>query len=233
MKKRTVKILVFSFLTVIISGFLTLILLIASISPVVIRYTVINNTNETFYITPLMEFGVNSDSMEEAWKDEAKMKEYIKKNNHFSVLSRYLFRGRPTIPSLIVKDIELKSNSEVVLLIDNEELKQENGPQILLIKDKRNKYFYMEAEYGGSNTIFEKNSLNKAYKNLIKAKERSHNSAILWFMLLFTTAIILLFPYLLLKNVILFKEERKARRQLSLNIVRNKKLVSQLSSDNC
>src|SRR5690554_3020187 len=102
MKSRKVKIIVFSILTVIVTGFLSLLMIAMTLLPIVRKYSVTNNTNKTLYVTPLMQFGVGAfsweDEWEEEWEDADKMKNYIKQVDDFSILSQYLSYSPPALP---------------------------------------------------------------------------------------------------------------------------------------
>lgn len=213
MKRIKVKIFVFSILTVFIYGLLTLMIIGITLIPTVRKYTVTNNTNEVVYITPFIQFGVSADSMEEEWDDLNKMKEYIKQVDNFSILSQYSSYSPPTLPTFKRKDIKVNPNSKVVLYINYDELKQEGGPQILLIKDNQNNYFYKDADFWESDIIMDKNSLQIASKNILETKEKSNSSLRSWFLIISILIVILLFPYLLIKNIVLLKKEKKANLQ--------------------
>jgi len=208
MKKRKVKIIIFSLLTVFVSGFFTLLLIGITLIPIVRKYTVTNNTKVVIFITPLIQFGVSGFSMDEEWNDSDKMKEYVRQVDNFSIISQYLSYRPPALPSFVSKDIKINPNSEVVFYIDYEEIKQEGGPQILLIKDNQNKYCYKDADFWESDIISEMDLLQAAPKTLIKSKDTNKGSFISWLIVICLLTLIILFPFLLIKNIILLKNER-------------------------
>ncbi|MBE0424820.1 MAG: hypothetical protein IBX66_12945 [Lutibacter sp.] len=215
MKNRKVKIIVFSILSVFISGFLLLILVGMTLLPITRRYTVLNETNEVIYITPLMQFGIASFALEDEWDDKKKMKDYIEQIDDFSILSQNLTYSPPAFPAFNVRDIKVNPNTKTFLYIDYEQIKQEGGPQILLIKDNQNNYYYKEANFWENDIITDKSLLNKASKNIIDAKENERSSLISWLMIFCIVAPIALFPYLLIKNIKLQRRERKSSLQKS------------------
>ena len=214
MKKRKVKIIVYSILTLFVSGFLSIVIIGVTLLPIVRKYTVTNNISKSFYITPLMQFGVGGWDLEEEWENADKMKKYIEKVDDFSILSQYLFYSPPALPTFARKDIKVNPNSKVVLYIDYENIKQEGGPQILLLKDEQDNYFYKEANFWESDEITD-NSLLQALDNLIKSKENGSGSVRQWFIITFLFTLILLFPYLLIRNIKLLRKEKKASLQSS------------------
>lgn len=218
MKSRKVKIIVFSILTVIVTGFLSLLMIAMTLFPIVRKYTVTNNTNETLYITPLMQFGVGGFSLEEEWEDADKMRNYIKQVDNFSILSQYLLYSPPALPAFTIKDIKVNPSSKVVFYIDYEDIKQEGGPQILLIKDKQNKYYYKDANFWESDNLTDVNLLQVAPKNIVEAKDKASSSFGMWFITICLLTLILLPPYFLIKNIKLFRKEKKASLQQPLSL---------------
>ena len=93
-----------------------------------------------------------------------------------------------------------------------EDIKQEGGPQILLLKDEQDNYFYKEANFWESDKITDI-SLLQAPDNLIKSKENSSGSLRQWFIITSLFTLILLFPYLLIRNIKLLRKEKKASLQ--------------------
>jgi hypothetical protein len=180
---------------------------------IVRKYTITNNTNEPLYITPLIQFGVGGFSMEEEWEDADKMKDYIIQVDNFSILSQYLFYSPPALPAIAYKDIKVNQNSKVDFYIDYDDLKQEGGPQVLLIKDKQNNYYYIEANFWESDNITDINLLQVAPKNLIEAKDNGNSSFRVWLITICLIILILLPPYFLIKNIKLFRKEKKASLQ--------------------
>jgi hypothetical protein len=181
--------------------------------PIVRKYTITNDTKELLYITPLMQFGVGGFVMEEEWEDANKMKDYIKQVDNFAILSQYMTYRPPSLPAFVRKDIKVKPNSKVVLYIDYEDINQEGGPQILLIKDKQNNYYYKEADFWESDIINDINLLTDAPKNLIESKEKSSGSFRMWFITICLLILILIPPYFLIKNIKLLRKEKKASLQ--------------------
>src|SRR5690554_2340720 len=188
--------------------------------PIVRKYSVTNNTNKTLYVTPLMQFGVGAfsweDEWEEEWEDADKMKNYIKQVDDFSILSQYLSYSPPALPAFTKKDIKVNPNSKVVFYIDYEELRQERGPQILLIKDMQNNYYYKDANFWESDNLTNVNLLQVAPKNLIEAKDKASGSFRIWFITICLLTLILLPPYYLIKNIKLLRKEKKASLQQPL-----------------
>lgn len=212
MKSRKVKIIVFSILTVIVTGFLSLLMIVMTLFPRVTKYSVTNNTNKTLYVTPLMQFG----AWEEEWEDADKMKNYIKQVDDFSILSQYLLYSPPALPAFTKKDIKVNPNSKVVFYIDSEELRQERGPQILLIKDMQNNYYYKDASFWQSDNLTNVNLLQVAPKNLIEAKDKASGSFRIWFITICLLTLILLPPYYLIKNIKLLRKEKNTSLQQPL-----------------
>lgn len=209
MKSRKVKIIIFSILTAIVSGFLFLLMIAMTLSPIVRKYTVTNSTNKSLYLTPLMQFSVNEFSLEEASKDAGRMKDYIKQVDNFSILSQYLLFSPPALPSFAKKDIKVNPNSKLVFYIDYEDIKQEEGLQILLIKDKQNNYYYKDADFWESDNVTDINLLQVAPKNLIEAKDNGSGSFSVWFITICMITLILLPPYFLINSIKLLRKEKK------------------------
>lgn len=200
-------------MTVIVTGFLSLLMIAMTLFPIVRKYTVTNNTNESLYITPLMQFGVGGFSLEEDWENADRMKDYIKQVDNFSILSQYLFYSPPALPAFVIKDIKINPNSKVVFYIDYENIKQEGGPQIILIKDKQSNYYYKDANFWESDKVTDINLLQVAPKNLIEAKDTSSGSFRMWFITICLLTLMLLPPYFLIKNIKLLRKEKKASLQ--------------------
>lgn len=215
MKRRKVKIIIFSILAVFVSGFLSFLIALTLLLPIVRKYTVINNTNESFYVTPLMEFGVGFWSLEEELEDADKMKKYIEGVDDFSILSQYLFYSFP-LPTFIRKDIKVNPNSKVVIYIEYDNIKQENGPQILLLKDEQDNYFYKGANFWKSDEIVDKTLLQVAPNNLIKSKENSDGTLWNWIVITTLFSLTILFPCLLIREIILLRKEKRVNYKQKL-----------------
>src|SRR5690554_4274099 len=131
MRKYVLRIILYSILTIFISGFFFLLFVLVSLLPIVRKYTIHNKTNEIVYVTPLMEFGNGVFNSEDIFT-----KIYIENTSNLTVLSQFMNYSPPAIPSLRNFDIKIKPNGNKVLFIDYEQLKQEAGPELLLIKRK-------------------------------------------------------------------------------------------------
>ena len=189
-------------------------MIIMTLFPIVRKYTLTNNTNESLNVTLLMQFGVGAFSMEEIWEDEERKKNYIKQIDNLTILNQYLSYSPPALPAFTKKDININPNSKVVFYIDYEDIKQEGGPQILLIKDKQNNYYYKEANFWENDNITDVDLLNLAPENLIKAKDKCSGSFRMWFVMIFLLTLMLLPPIFLIKNIKLYRKEKKASLQL-------------------
>ncbi|MDG1279302.1 MAG: hypothetical protein P8O16_18635 [Algoriphagus sp.] len=210
MKSRKLKILAFSILTVIITGFMSFLMIGITLFPIIRKYTVTNDTNELLYITPLMQLGVGEFLLEEELEDVDRIKDYITQVDNFSIINQYLFLIPPALPAFLIKDIKVNPNSNAVFYIDYESIKQEGGPQILLIKDKQNNYYYKYANFWESDKITDINLLHISPKKLIDSKDTSSGSFIKWFITICLLILILLPPYFLIKNIKLLRKEKIA-----------------------
>lgn len=198
---KKIKIIVFSLLSVFISGFVFLLMVGFTMIPIIRKYSVINETNEIFYVTPLIKQGVSLGEIEEL-RGENKMHEYLEQIDWMRVLQQYSFFSNPAIPAFTDKDIRLNPNSRIELYIDYEEIKQENGPKILLIKDTLGNYFYKHAWFFGTDTIKSKRSLSISPENIVKEKDSGGDMfGVQIMMMILSITLIILFPYLLIKSI--------------------------------
>jgi hypothetical protein len=198
---KSKKLTTYIVLTAVVTPLMAFLLMGLLLLPVIRRYTVINNTSETFYITPLMKFGLNYDLADELERDAGNLRKYIEKDAGFSILSQYLFYTPPAFPTFKNSSIELKPRSRVVFYIDYEQLKQEGGPMVLLLKDQEGKYYYKETNFWDKEVIDKKSGLRKATDNIIRAHETGQSISMEWISLLVATFLFLLFPLLLIREV--------------------------------
>jgi hypothetical protein len=195
------KIIGYSILTFIFAMIFALSLLLSAVFTIVRRYTVTNNTNEVLYCTPLKYLGGGNVWEEDEWE--------VIHTKEFSVLHQYLFYSDALalFPAFLQTDIKVKPNSNVVFYINYEDLNQRNTPDILLIRDKHNNYYYHEADFWSSNIITDKNLLEIAPDNLIKSKDDGGGTS--WMIIIFLLSLCILFPYLLVKNVKALRKTKK------------------------
>jgi len=151
------------------------------------RYTVINNTDKTIYITPLIKYhGFDAkhcekcSSLEEngCWRisggchivEDSEIYLAAVKDTEFQVLPQYLFY-KDILPDLVPlnqTNIQVPPKGKHIFYINYEDLKYEVGPTILLIRENNN-YYFLSAEFWGSNTIESLSGLSKAPNKMIRS----------------------------------------------------------------
>jgi hypothetical protein len=169
---------------------LSLMILVGDFSIKIIRrYTVINNTDKTIYITPLIKYsGFDAKYCEKGFSLEenccrrdtifgrceiAKDSEiYLAavKDTEFQVLPQYLFY-KDILPGLVPlnqTNIQVPPKGKHIFYINYEDLKHEMGPKILLIRENNN-YYFLSANFWKSDTIESLSGLNKASNKIIRS----------------------------------------------------------------
>lgn len=205
----------------------SLIIFFAGDFSIIRRYTVINNTDNTIYITPLIKYrGFDAKycekcfSLEEngCWRDtiygrceiveDSEIYLAAVKDTDFQVLPQYLFY-KDILPDLVPfnqTNIQVPPKGKHIFYINYEDLKHEMGPKILLIRENNN-YYFLSANFWESDTIESLSGLNKASNKIIRSVPAGYNLGmfvricVLHF-LLFLVAFII--PYWWLKNIWLF-----------------------------
>lgn len=218
MRKRKIKILVFALLTFFVSSNIFLLLLEETLHPVVRKYTVVNNTNENIYITPLMRFGIYGSDGDD-FKDIDFARLYVEViTDQLGILSQYLYyQSPPAINTYKRTDVQVKPQSSKVLYIDHGEIRQEEGPQVLLVKNEQGEYYYKFAHYWSRDTIHSISSLYEASESMIESKEDDSFILFLWAFYTVLILIALVFPYFLIRNIRLYRKEIKLKNAESLS----------------
>ncbi|MCC2545359.1 hypothetical protein LJY25_02795 [Hymenobacter sp. BT175] len=202
-KPRTSRVELYFTLTFTVSALCLLALVAGTLLPVVREYRVINLTDEVVYVTPLLHSNGDQQANEEETTDTPARLAGV----YFAVLSQFASFSGPALPALNPKDLPVPPKGSRAIYIDYEDLKQEDGAQVLLVRSAGGQYRYLEADFWEQDRISSLDRLAPATGTMLAAHERASAGLICWLLPLICLALTFLFP------VLLIRETRNRRRE--------------------
>lgn len=151
------------------SGPALLLLLVTGMLPVVRCYTVVNRSSESIYVTPLIHF--RTDDRGPDADDEVPAQVPA-----FSVLSQYSAYQLPAWPAGQSAGLLVPAHGERALFIDYEDLKQETGAQVLVVRTARSRLGYLPADFWERTVVERTSSLPAATAAMRAAVAGSHGN---------------------------------------------------------
>ena len=128
------------------SGPLLLLLLATGLLPIVRRYTVVNGSNEAIRVTPLIHYRADDGGADADDEEPAQVAEY-------AVLSQYSAYRLPAWPAGQSADLLVPAHGERALFIDYEDIKQETGAQVLVVRHANGRLGYLPADFWERTTV--------------------------------------------------------------------------------